>query len=70
MSMKGFATMRASVGRRTVLKGMAGAGAALAAMTGYAPLVMAQGDVIRIGWIRATTGKAASAPSSTALRMK
>lgn len=60
MKGKSFATLNASVGRRTLLKGMAGAGAALAGLTGFTPLVFAENNVIRIGWIRATTGKAAS----------
>lgn len=60
MTVSEFGIKRASIGRRSVLKGIAGAGAAVAGMTGFAPLVFAENDVLRIGWIRATTGKAAS----------
>jgi len=60
MKQKSFAVLKASVERRAFLKGLAGAGAAFAEMTGFAPLALADNDVIRIGWIRATTGKAAS----------
>ena len=52
------------VDRRTVLKGMAAAGTAFAALTGYQPLVFAQDNVLRIGWIKATTGKAVSTYST------
>lgn len=52
--------MSSAVHRRTILKGMAGAGAGLLGMTGFNSLVMAADDVVRIGWVRATTGKAAS----------
>ncbi len=62
MATKGFNKpgSGSAVDRRTVLKGMAGIGAGLTGMTGFAPIVAAAGDVLRIGWIRATTGKAAS----------
>jgi branched-chain amino acid transport system substrate-binding protein len=60
MKQKDFSVLQADVERRAFVKGLAGAGAAFAQMTGYAPFALADNDVIRIGWIRATTGKAAS----------